>query len=163
MRQAPGFGGHVPQPRPGLLVQASRSTYRASDLGLSSARKWHGRINRWRFGLAPQLITVVLLAVLVVGGILSAITGGQSKNIPREQIIPNNLASTELAGESAYDYVEITQLAHNPEFRRAVLTGNFSAAMVHLREFLMLGQRLDRPCLGHLFDSSIRAGAWEEL
>jgi signal transduction histidine kinase/DNA-binding response OmpR family regulator len=129
----------------------SASLFVVLALGVLWARPEGGLmtyIGQFRFRLTPQLITLVVLAVLLVGGILSAIMARQSQTILREQIIASNLASAELAAEFAYRYVEGTQLsarllARNPAVRRAVLSGRFSEATPYLQEILAVNQRLD--------------------
>jgi len=102
----------------------------------------------FRFGLAPQIVTVVVLVVVLVGGLISAVMLRQSQNTLREQIITNNLASVDLAAELAHRYIEGTQIAirlfaRSPFIEQSVFNGNFSRATPELQEFLRLNPRVN--------------------
>ncbi len=104
--------------------------------------------SRFRFGLVPQIITVVVLVVVLVGGLIGTVTVRQSQNTLREQIIANNLASVDLAAELAHRYIEGTQIAvrlfaRSPFIEQSVFSGNFSRATPELQEFLRLNPRVN--------------------
>lgn len=102
----------------------------------------------FRFGLAPQVITLVVTTVVLVGGIISAVMLRRSQSILREQIIANNLAAIDLAAEFAHRYIEGTQIsiqlfARSPFIEQSVLTDDFIRATPELQEFLQLNQRVN--------------------
>jgi signal transduction histidine kinase/DNA-binding response OmpR family regulator len=104
--------------------------------------------SRFRFGLVPQIVTVVVLVVVLVGGLISAVMLRQSQNTLREQIITNNLASVDLAAELAHRYIEGTQIAvrlfaRSPFIEQSVFSGDFSRATPELQEFLRLNPRVN--------------------
>jgi len=102
----------------------------------------------FRFGLAPQVITLVVAAVVLAGGIISAVMLRRSQSTLREQIIANNLAAIDLAAEFARRYIEGTQIsiqlfARSPFIEQSVLSNDFSRATPELQEFLQLNQRVN--------------------
>ncbi|HEY7220004.1 MAG TPA: response regulator [Candidatus Binatia bacterium] len=105
-------------------------------------------LSRFRFGLAPRVVTVVVLVVMLVGGLISAVMVYQTEHILREQNIANNLASVDLAAELARRYVEGTQMAirlfaRSSFIEQSVFSGDFSRATPELREFLQLNRRVN--------------------
>lgn len=120
----------------------------AGILCAHSGRSLVARINRLRYGLAPQFITLVMAAVVLVGGLISAVMVHQSQNTLREQIVANNLAGIDLAAEFAHRYIEGTQIsirlfARSPFIEQSVFGGNFSRATPELQEFLQLNPRVN--------------------
>ncbi|HEX9263490.1 MAG TPA: response regulator [Candidatus Binatia bacterium] len=106
------------------------------------------RVRHLRYGLAAQVITLVVAALVLVSGLISAVMMRQSQNAVREQIIANNLASVDLATEFAHRYIESTQIsirlfARTPFIEQSVFSGNFSRATPELREFLQLNPRVN--------------------
>jgi signal transduction histidine kinase/DNA-binding response OmpR family regulator len=105
-------------------------------------------MRKFRFGLVPQVIALVVVVVVLVGGLISAVMVRQSQQTLREQIIANNLASADLAAEFARHYIEGTQIsielfAHSTFIEQAILGGRFAALTAELQEFLRANQRLD--------------------
>ena len=103
---------------------------------------------KFRFGLVAQVVILVVLAVLLVGGIISAVMVRQSQNILREQIMANNLASAELAAEFAHRYMEGTQMsvrvfAQSSFVQQSVLSEKFTAVTAELRALVELDKQLD--------------------
>ncbi len=104
--------------------------------------------SRLRFGLAAQIVTVVVLMVVLVGGLISTVMVRQSQNMLHAQIIANNLASVDLAAELAHRYIEGTQIAirlfaRSPFIEQSVFSGDFSRASPELQEFLRLNPRVN--------------------
>jgi signal transduction histidine kinase/DNA-binding response OmpR family regulator len=105
-------------------------------------------IVKFRFGLVPQVISLVVLAVLLVGGLISAVMVRQSQSTLREQIIANNLASAELAAEFARHYIEGTQISirlfsRGPLVEESVVADRFSDLTAELQQVLQINKRLD--------------------
>ena len=106
------------------------------------------KLVRFRFALVPQVVTVVVLVVFLVGGLISSIMLRRSQSILREQIIANNLASVDLAAELAHRYIEGTQMAirlfaRSPFIEQSVFSGKFTQATAELQEFLQLNPRVN--------------------
>ena len=106
------------------------------------------RAAKLRFGLVPQVISLVVLTVVLVGGLISAVMVRQIQNTVREQIIANNLASAELAAEFAHNYIDGTQISirlfvHGALLEQSVLSSRFSAVTAKLQQLLHANKRLD--------------------
>jgi len=108
---------------------------------------WIARAGQIRIGLAVQVITLVVVAVVVAGGVIGAVLLREGQNMLREQIIANNLAAADLAAEFASRYIEGTQLsirlfARSPFIEQSVASGEFDRATPELQEFLTLNTRV---------------------
>ncbi|HTF91842.1 MAG TPA: hypothetical protein VK632_02295, partial [Verrucomicrobiae bacterium] len=109
---------------------------------------WIARAVQIRIGLAVQVITLVVVAVVVAGGVIGAVLLRDGQNMLREQIIATNLASADLAAEFASRYIEGTQLsirlfARSPFIEQSVASGEFDRATPELQEFLTLNSRVN--------------------
>lgn len=113
--------------------------------GLSA---WIARAVQIRIGLAVQVITLVVVAVVVAGGVIGAVLLREGQNMLREQIIANNLAAADLAAEFASRYIEgiqtsIQLFARSPFIEQSVASGEFDGATSEIKEFLTLSPQVN--------------------
>jgi len=106
------------------------------------------RRRRFRFGLAPKLILLVVLATLIVGAVVGALVLIKSRDTLREQIFTRNLETADLAAQFAAHYADMAQavareLAARPLIIRAVANGSFAQAGPELVRFLQLNPLFD--------------------
>ena len=113
------------------------------SLGILCARGKRGWLSIYadlRFGLVPQVIALVVVAVVLVGGLISAVMVRQSQRALREQIVANNLADADLVAEFAWRYMQGAQssfefLATSSSVVQAVTSEDFTQATRNLQEF----------------------------
>src|ERR687897_1445625 len=101
-------------------------------------KKILSRHRKFRFSLAAQLVGLVMVAVLLVGGVVSAVMVRHGENALRQQIIANNLAVADLAAELTSRYIEESQrslefLGRSPHLVQVVKSGSFGQATPDLQ------------------------------
>lgn len=106
------------------------------------------QLSRLRYGLVPQVVTLIVVIVVVVGGLISAVMVRQNQNTERQQITAHNLASAELAAEFASNYIDSAQItirffARSPFVEKSLLDKNFSRITSELQKLLRLDRQLD--------------------
>ncbi|MEA2659616.1 MAG: hypothetical protein QOF64_2212, partial [Candidatus Binatota bacterium] len=109
---------------------------------------WIARAVQIRIGLAVQVITLVVVAVVVAGGVIGAVLLRDGQNMLREQIIANNLATADLAAEFASRYIEGVQtsiqlFARSPFIEQSVASDDFDRTTPELQEFLTLSPQVN--------------------
>ncbi|MFH0878075.1 MAG: cache domain-containing protein [Lentisphaerota bacterium] len=106
------------------------------------------RRTRHRFGLAPKLILLVVLATLIVGTVVGALVLVKSRDALRDHIFDSSLKAADLAAQFAAQYIDLAQaaardLAMRPLIVQAAATGSFEKAGPELVRFLQLNPRFD--------------------
>jgi HAMP domain-containing protein len=98
--------------------------------------------------LTIRIAILVVTAVLLCGGVVSALLVHQSRDAIRAQIIAGNLDGADLAARFASRYIEAARmsldyLGHSPSFVQAVLRSDFAVATAELQQFLAVNRRYD--------------------
>jgi signal transduction histidine kinase/DNA-binding response OmpR family regulator len=101
-----------------------------------------------RYSLVPQVIALVVLAVLLGGGIVSLIMVRQNQQALRENIIADNMTAADLTAEFAWRFMEgammsLRGFSTSEPLVKAVVTGNFSRTTPDLQRFLKSNTRLE--------------------
>ena len=111
-------------------------------------RAWHAVRERLWLGLGPQVIVLVMLAVLVTGGLIGSLVIKSSRSTVREDILGRNLGTADLAGNLVMNYVEgseasLRQLALRPLFVSAVQDQDVEQAEWHMEQVMQIDPRFD--------------------
>lgn len=101
-----------------------------------------------RHSLVPQVIALVVLAVLLGGGIVSLIMVRQNQQALRKNIIADNMTAADLTAEFAWRFMEgamisLRSFAASEPFVKSVVSGNFSRSIPDLQRFLRFNTRLE--------------------
>jgi hypothetical protein len=109
---------------------------------------WRAVRDRMRLGLGPQVIVLVMLAVLVTGGLIGSLVIQNARSVVREDVLGRNLGTADLAGSLVVNYVEaseagLRQLASRPLFVRAVLDQDVEQAEWHMEQVMQIDPRFD--------------------
>ncbi|HEX9455021.1 MAG TPA: cache domain-containing protein [Candidatus Binatia bacterium] len=98
--------------------------------------------------LTMRIATLVVTAVLLCGGVVSALLIHHSRDAIRAQIIAGNLDGADLAARFASRYIEAARmsldyLGRSPSFVQAVGRNDFAAVTAELQQFLAVNRSYD--------------------
>jgi PAS domain S-box-containing protein len=140
-----------------------------SEMELIGMRARSPMRERLWIGLGPRVISLVLLAVLLAGGLIGWLVIQNSRSIIRESVLSRNLAIASVAGDLAAQFVDgaeasLRQLAARPLFIKAVLDGDLEQAEWHMEQVMQIDDRFDNIAVysadGIGWASGLRA-AWQ--
>lgn len=102
----------------------------------------------FRFGLVTQLIILVILIAILIGGTLGVVLTNASANSLKQEILRNNLTHADLAAQYTSNYIKVVQahvkvFALRPDIRQAVLGKTFPQVQAVLAQFVEIQTALD--------------------
>jgi hypothetical protein len=103
---------------------------------------------RYRLGLVTQLIILVAIVTMVIGGILGIVLTNTSANTLKQDVLRNNLAQADLAAQFASNYVKAVQasarsFASRPSVVQAELADTPEKLQLELSQYLQIQVALD--------------------
>jgi signal transduction histidine kinase len=105
-------------------------------------------LKRYRLGLVTQLIILVVVVTMVIGGTIGIVLTNTSANNLKQDILQNNLVHADLAAQFASSYLKAVQahievFAQRPDIRQAVLNESFEELQPVLAQLVQIQTALD--------------------
>ena len=102
----------------------------------------------YRLGLATQLIILVVIVTIIIGGTLGAVLTNTSADSLKQNILRNNLIQADLAAQYTGNYIKAVRahvevFVRRPDIRQAVLDKTFPQVQEVLAQFVQIQKGLD--------------------